>query len=155
MNIIKERALIAELNQKINEYCNKYLLFCGGCCYSAYVLSKYLTLLGVHHKIAIFQDHDILNETNFNKAINGRGVAHVAIQVRHKCRKMYIGDCTGLFKYFESTGEPFKIRTYPSVNPKELLDAYNHNDWNWTYDPVHNQALHKAIKKIYLKFAEI
>lgn len=155
MNTANERALIMELNQKINEFCQKYSLFAGGCCYSAYLLSKCLTNLGVRHNIVIFQDHDIINETNFSKAINGNGVAHVAIQVTYKLRKMYIGDCTGLINYLKLTETPYKIRKYPSVDPKELLEAYQNNSWNYCYDPCHNLTVAKAIKKIYLKYANI
>ncbi len=155
MNTANERALIMELNQKINEFCQKYNLFAGGCCYSAYLLSKCLTNLGVRHKIVIFQDHDIINETNFSKAINGDGVAHVAIQVTYKFHKMYIGDCTGLMNWYKYTKIPYKVRKYPSVDPNELLEAYQNNSWNCCYDPCHNLTVAKAIKKIYIKYANI
>ena len=96
MNTIKKLELVNELCKKINEYVYKYDLFAGGCCYAAYVLAKNLKQLGIKYKTVLYQYDDILNETNFNNAINGRGVSHVAIEVEIGIMRYTIGDCSGL-----------------------------------------------------------
>jgi len=155
MNIFMKNHFIEELNRVINHYACNSNLFNGGCCYSAYLLAKYLNKMGISYKTVIFQYNDILNETDFNNAINGRGVSHVAIEVTYKFKKMLIGNCEGIYNYFKNTGEEFKIRKYKNINPEEILEGYRNNDWNWKYDTHCNGPLSRDIKKVYLKFTEI
>ena len=54
MNTIKKIALVNELCKKINEYVYNYDLFCGGCCYAAYVLAKNLRQLGIEYKTVLY-----------------------------------------------------------------------------------------------------
>lgn len=144
--------LLEELDRKINQYVYNNKLFAGGCCYSAYVLTKYLKQLGVKYRITLFQEADILNETNFHKAINGFGVAHVAVEVRYKRRKCYIGTCDGVYRSFEWGNISYKVRSYKGMDPEVLLDAYKNNIWNWMYDKHCNGPLMRDIKKIAEKY---
>ena len=155
MNTKTKNQIIEELNRVINNYVYNSRLFAGGCCYSAYLLAKYLKQMGISYKTVIFQYDDILNETNFNNAINGRGVSHVAIEVTYKFHKVYIGACDGIYCYFKQTGEKFKVRKYSGISPEEILEGYRNNEWNWSYDTHCNGPLSRDIKKVYLKFAEM
>jgi hypothetical protein len=112
-------------------------------------------MMGINYRTVIFQYNDILNETDFNNAINGCGVSHVAIEVVWKFRKIYIGDCSGIYRYFKSTGEKFKIMKYKDISPEEILNGYRNNEWNSLYDTHCNGPLARDIKKVYLKYAEI
>lgn len=155
MNYINRQKFIEALNQKINDYAYNSNLFNGGCCYSAYVLAKYLKKAGIKYKVVMFQYADILNETDFNNAINGRGVSHVAIEVTYKFKKIYIGPCDGIYSYFKQTGEKFNIKKYSGISPEEILEGYRNNEWNWAYDTHCNGPLSRDIKRAYLKFAEM
>lgn len=147
--------LIEELNTEINKYVYNRNLFAGGCCYAAYVLAKNLKKLGIKYRTVLFQYEDILNETVFTNAINGSGVSHVAIEVTYKHRKVYIGDCRGIYRYFDVTGEAFKIRKYSGIEPEEILAGYHSNEWNWCYDKVrYNGALMRSINNIANKYVK-
>ena len=124
MNTIKKLALVNELCKRINEYVYNYDLFAGGCCYAAYVLAKNLKELGIEYKTVIYQYDDILNETNFNNAINGNGVSHVAIEVRIGFRRYTIGDCSGILNFFNWYDTNSKSgNTLESVQKKSLKDT--------------------------------
>ena len=110
--------LIEKLNSTINHYVYEHDLFAGGCCFSAYALAKNLKELGIEYKVVIFQYNEIINEKVFNNAINGDGVSHVAIEVTYKHRKVMIGDCSNIYRYFSITGQDFKIRKYSGIEPK-------------------------------------
>lgn len=155
MKLNTRNQIIEDLDKVINGYVYKSRLFAGGCCYSAYVLAKYLKMMGINYRTVIFQYDDILNETDFNNAINGRGVSHVAIEVVWKFKKVCIGDCSGIYRYFNQTGEKFKIMKYSGISPEEILKGYRNNEWNYTYDTHCNGPLSRDIKKVYIKYTKI
>ena len=154
MNNKMRQSFIEELNKKVNEYADKHNLFNGGCCYSAYVLASVLKKAGIKYRTVIFQYGDILHETNFNNAINGKCVSHVAIEVKYKGHMEIIGRCTGIYSYFAHTGEQFKIRKYNGISPELLLEGYQNNNWNTMYNTKYNRPFTKAIQKIANKYAE-
>ena len=146
--------LIEELNSTVNHYVYHNDLFCGGCCFSAYALAKNLKKLGVKYRVAIFQYKDILHENVFTNAINGEGVSHVAIEVTYHHRKIVIGDCSGIYRYFDCTGEKYRIKKYSRIEPEELLEGYKNNEWNWRYDTHNNGPLMRDINKVANKYME-
>ena len=148
MNNIKKLTLVTELCGKIDEYVYNHDLFSGGCCYAAYVLAKNLKQLGIKYKTVLYQYDDILNETNFNNAINGHGVSHVAIEVRVGFRKYIIGDCSGILRFFDWSGYRFKIKKYTGISPEEIMEGYRNNVWNHTYNTYYNGPLMRDINKI-------
>ena len=148
----KKIEIITEMCNLINKYVDNHKLFYGGCCFAAFLIARYLDLLGIRYTTAIFQNGDILNVINFNKAINGEGVAHVAIEVEVDGEKLFIGDCGGIYRYFESTCEKYKIRRYHRVKPMMLLKGYRNNTWNYMYNTAYNSHLSREMKKLYLKY---
>lgn len=148
MNTRNRHQFIAELTAKINEYVLHDDLFAGGCCYAAYVLAAALRAAGIKYKTVMFQYRDILRVNNFNDAINGKGISHVGIEVRIGNRPYIIGDCRGIYQYFDNTGENFRIRKYRGVRPKELLDGYKNNTWNNYYRTNMNKFLAAEIAHI-------
>lgn len=152
MNTIKKTALVNELCEKINDYVYNYDLFAGGCCYAAYVLAKNLKQLGIKYNTVIYQYDDILNETNFNNAINGSGVSHVAIEIRVGFKRYIIGDCSGILYFFKYTGYRFKIKKYTDICPEEIIEGYRNNEWNETYNKHYNGLLMRDINKICNKY---
>lgn len=154
-NKIKNQ-IIEEMNNRINEYVWNSDLFAGGCCYAAYVLAKNLKKLGITYKTVMFQYNSILNVKNFNSAINGPdGQAHVGIEVVYKHQKMIIGDCSAIYRYFECSGEKFKVRTYADVSPEEILEGYKNGSWNWRYNVNCNGPLMRDISRIADKYMEM
>ena len=154
MNTIKKLALVNELCERINKYVYGHNLFAGGCCYAAYVLAKNLKQLGIESKTIIYQYDDILNETNFNNAINGNGVSHVAIEVRVGFKRYIIGDCSGILRFFNWYGYKFKIQKYTGISPEEIIEGYRNNVWNDKYKTHHNGPLMRDINKICNKYLE-
>lgn len=146
--------IIEEMNSIINNYAYNNDLFAGGCCYSAYVLAKNLELLGIKYRVVLFQYQDILNERIFTNAINGSGVSHVAIEVTYKHRKVMIGDCSGIYRYFHWSGEKYKIRKYSGITPSEILDGYRNNEWNCCYNRANNGPLMRDINRVAYKYVE-
>ena len=155
MNTIKKIALVNELCKKINEYADDHNLFCGGCCYAAYVLAKNLKELGIEYKTVLYQYDDILNETNFNNAINGHGVSHVAIEVEIGIMRYTIGDCSGVLRFFDYSGYKFKIKKYTGISPEEIIEGYRSHDWNDENNKHYNGPLMRDINKICKKYAAI
>lgn len=148
--------LFNELNQKINQFVDRNLLFSGGCCYTAYLLADLLTKLGIDYETVMFQDEEILNVRRFHVAINGRGVAHVAIRVKCKGRKRIIGKVDDILWFYSVTSLPHHIRTYRGITASDLLSGYRNNEWNQMYDAAHcNGPLTREIRKILVKYAEI
>ena len=98
---------------------------------------------------------DILNETNFNNAINGNGVSHVAIEVRVGFKRYIIGDCSGIMRFFDWSGYKFKIKRYTDIYPEEIIEGYRNNEWNETYDRHYNGPLMRDINRICNKYANI
>ena len=154
MNNTKKLTLVTELCGKIDEYVYNHDLFSGGCCYAAYVLAKNLKQLGIKYKTVLYQYNEILNETNFNNAINGKGVSHVTIEVEIGIMRYTIGDCSGILNFFNWYGYKFKIRKYTGISPEEIIEGYRNNKWNDTYDRHHNGPLMRDINKICNKYFE-
>lgn len=152
MNTIKKFKLVNELCKRIDEYVHYNYLFAGGCCYAAYVLAKNLKQLGIKYNTVIYQYDDILNETNFNNAINGNGVSHVAIEVRVGFREYIIGDCSDILNFFTRCGYDFKIQKYAGINPEEILKGYRNNVWSYKYNRHCNGPLMRDINKICNKY---
>ena len=148
--------LFNELNEKVNQYVERNALFSGGCCYTAYLLADMLTKLGIDYETVMFQDEEIINSRRFHVAINGRGVAHVAIRVKCQGRKRFIGSVKDITWFYSAFPIPHSIRTYRNITAEQILAGYRNNTWNCIYDAAHcNGPLTREIKKIYLKYAEI
>lgn len=153
MNTIDRTNFIYELTAKIDEYVEEDDLFAGGCCYAAYLLAKALKTAGIKYTTTVFQYHDILNVKNFNDAIVGQGVSHVAIEVKMGMKTHTIGDCEGIYEYFSSTGYEYNIFRYKDVSPLEILMGYvNKKSWNTCYDTRMNKHLAREIMEITKKF---
>ena len=155
MNKTKKIEFINELNNLINTYVDEYSLFSGGCCFAAAVIAYCFESVGIKYKTAIFQYMDVLNVRSFTKVINGNGIAHVAIEVEINRTKMFIGKCDGIYRYFESTGEDYKIRHYRGVSSRMILDGYEHNSWNDKYQRKYNENLVNDVNKILSKYGII
>jgi hypothetical protein len=81
-------------------------------------------------------------------------VSHVAIEVTYHHRKIVIGDCSGIYRYFDCTGEKYRIKKYSGIEPEELLEGYKNNEWNWRYNPYTNGAVMRDINKVANKYME-
>lgn len=148
--------LFKELNEKVNQYVERNGLFSGGCCYTAYLLADVLTKLGIDYETVMFQDEDIINTRRFRVAINGRGVAHVAIRVKCQGKKHFIGSVKDITWFYSAFPIPHSIRTYRNITAEQILAGYRNNTWNCIYDAAHcNGPLTREIKQIYMKYAEI
>jgi hypothetical protein len=79
----------------------------------------------------------------------------VAIEVVYHHRKVFIGDCEGIYRYFDFSGEKFKIKKYSDIEPEEILSGYRNNEWNDSYDVYCNGPLTRDINKIIKKYSEI
>ena len=148
-------SFIKSLADVIDKYVYTCDLFNGGCCYSAYVLAKVLKEAGIKYKVKMFQYKDVLRTNEFNTAINGNGVAHVAIAVRQNREWKVFGSCDGIYNHFAFTGERFKVCTYNGITPEQLLEGYENNDWNCMYDTENNKSLVKEINKVASKYISI
>ena len=154
MNNKTRNQIIEDLNRVVNKYVDNCNLFKGGCCYSAYVIAKYLKKMGITYKTVVFQDFESLNCNRFHTALNG-GVAHVAIQVIYKNMKVYIGTPSAIMKYYLWTETEYRIRKYRNITPEEILKSYRNNEWNDWYDTHCNGPLMRDIKRVYMKYAGI
>lgn len=157
MNPFIKFNVIDEMNTVIQKYVDEKKLFCGGCCYSAYVLAKNLTKLGIKYKTVIVQYDEILNANTFNDAINGRGVAHVAIKVCDILKgNVFIGDFSDLTRYFNHMKYAYNIKSYDNISPEEILKGYKNGRkayrWNYIYDVKNNAPLMKEINQICKKY---
>ena len=152
MNTETRYQFIGELTAKINEYVEEDDLFAGGCCYAAYLLAKALQTAGIKYLTTIFQYNEILNATNFNDAINGRGVSHVAIEVRMGNKPTPIGSCAGIYQFFRDTEFDYNVRKYQNVTPGELLSGYINGNWNKLYNTNMNKHLAREIAEITMKY---
>ena len=152
MNNNSRRCFLWELEQKINQYVKDHDLFCGGCCYSAYVLAAALKHAGIKYRTVIWQYLDILKERDFNNAINGNGISHVAIEVNVQGKKVILGDTSEITDFFNQTGYEYRIRKYDGISPEELLNGYKKNRWNIRYNTEWNKHLAKDIRQITAKY---
>ena len=152
MNTIDRSAFIRELRTIIDRYVNDYRLFCGGCCYSAYLLAAALKKAGIKYKTVIWQYQDILDVTDFNQAINGKGVSHVAIEVGMGRKRIVIGDDSGIREFFMNHEYLYNVRKYDGIEPDEILAGYRNNNWNVMYDTRYNTPLRRDIQKVTSKY---
>ena len=153
MNTFDRTNFINSLNNIINKYVSDHDLFNGGCCYSAYALAKVLAKAGINYRVKMFQYRDVLRTNQFSTAINGSGVAHVAIAVRIGRTWKTIGSCDGIYNHFNCTGETYKVWSYDNITPEQLLAGYEENEWNYMYDTEYNRSLVKDINRIAGKYS--
>lgn len=148
MNRKMRNSFIKELNDKITEYVSKRDLFCGGCCYAAYILAEVLSRSGIDYKVILFESSEELSK-DFNQSINnsGFGVDHIAIKVRKGIRSVIFGGLDGFRKYRRKS-----IRHYVGVTPEMILTAYWNNTWNETYQTHNNYKLKQEIFGICSKY---
>lgn len=144
---------ILEINKAINEYVHTKSLFCGGCCYSAYLIAKALKRLGVKYKVVLFQLVTDTDKREFADLIYG-DCDHVAIKVRIGWKDLIIGDCSGIMKYYEVMGCVPDLREYGNISPGMLRDAYYGKSWNCMYDTTNNRPLSAIIDGIVDKYTE-
>lgn len=150
--------LISDFNRVINRYVAAHNLFSGGCCYAAYVLAKYLERLGVQYTVVMYQYSQIIDVNDFTQAINGSGVAHVAIEVNVNGKSKIIGSVRGIKIFFRDEGYEYTVRRYESISPSMLLEGYTSKlligGWNHVYDRSYNPVLNSELFNIFTKYAE-
>ena len=147
-----KRIAIWELNNKVNEFVRDKNLFCGGCCFSAYVLSNVLTKIGIKYEVLIFQSSRIREKLTFNDAVNDDGCDHVAIEVRLGAKRVIIGRFDDLNNYYRMFHIKPKIRRYKDITPCMLRNAYYSNTWNHLYNTNNNRPLSISLNKIARKY---
>ena len=147
------KKFILELNDKINEYVHEKALFCGGCCYSAYVLADIFERMGIKYDVLLFQAYNTVNERDFYNAVGG-DCDHVAIDVRMGHKHFIIGDYRKITEYYELFKVNHAIRRYKGISPSMLLQAYCFNEWNSTYDTSNDSELSRSLNNIAAKYDE-
>lgn len=151
-----EEQFLLDLATIIDNYNNKCDLFCGGCAYAAYLVADACKTLGIRYTTVMYQYQSIIRETDFTKAINSRGVAHVAIRVKYKKEWKYIGSVSGIKDYFAWTCQDFIVREYRRIQPEQILSGYRNNVWNCVYDRSHcNGPLTRDVRRLVVKYSEI
>lgn len=144
---------IFEINKTINEYVHTKRLFCGGCCYSAYLIANALKRLGVEYKVVLFLSGQGADEREFVKAVNG-DCDHVAIKVRVGRKNLIIGDYSGIARFYDLIGCVPELREYDDISPRMLKDAYYGKSWNCSYDTTNNRPLSAIINGIVDRYTE-
>jgi len=120
---MSRKELFKQLNALCEELNEKYYINCGGCCYVAYCLAEQLEIYHIPFTVIRY----------------GRN-RHYSIKVsdrylnRDFYRKEEIGDY---------------LITWTS---KDLIEYYNNNYWNDTYEPKYNGCVKKAIKAVFNKY---
>ena len=148
-------AIVYEMIQIIEKYDFLYDLFAGGCCYAAYLVAKACRRLGIKYTTVMYQYQNILDETDFTKAINGKGVAHVGIGVELHGIPQLIGSADGVRQYFYITRQDYTIHRYDGITPEELLSGYRNNAWNTCYNRRYNAPLTREFNRLVSKYSEI
>lgn len=147
--------LIKELDDKITYYAENENLFCGGCCFSAYLLAKGLEKLGIKYSVIMYQNGDNWNTNKFDKVCAGNGCGHVAICTVYKHKKMILGFNEYIDNLLEMglnmTGVWMK-REYRTIKSVNLYRTYYTNMWNWRWDIRKNTKLKKEINAIFEKY---
>ena len=95
-----KKIIIWSLAEKINEYVKEKSLFKGGCCYCAYILSDIFTKLGIKYRTVLFQEDENADEHDFTLAINSGLCNHVAIEVNVGPKRVIIGDCSDITRFY-------------------------------------------------------
>ena len=148
----RKRLLIWELANKVNEFVYKKYLFCGGCCFSAFVLAEILDKFGIKYRTVLFQSYDLIHEHDFNNAINSNDCDHVAIEVTLDGKQVIIGDYSDITKYYDTFHVEHVTRRYRDITPKMLKKAYYWNSWNPRYKTKNNRSFRNAMNKIADKY---
>ena len=148
----RKRLLIWELVNKVNEFVDKKDLFCGGCCFSAFVLAEILDKFGIKYRTVLFQSHGILHERDFNNAINSDDCDHVAIEVTVDGEQIIIGDYSSITNYYDTFNVKYTARRYRGITPQMLSHAYYWNSWNPRYQTENNLPFRKEMNKIADKY---
>ena len=155
MNAEKRKALIYELNAKVNEFVKEKNLFCGGCCFSAFVLAEIFQKFGIKYRTVLFQEYALANVRDFDTAINDdEDCAHVAIEVFVGGKYLIIGDYSKLSKYFEEFEVKYALCRYCGITPKMLKTAYYLNEWNPAYDTANNPQFFCEMNEIADKYMD-
>ena len=144
---------ILEINEAVNEYVHTKRLFCGGCCYSAYLIANALKRLGIEYKVVLFLSGQNADEREFANAISG-DCDHVAIKVRVGRKNLIIGDYSGIMRFYDLIGYVPELREYDDISPRTLRDAYYGKSWNPSYDTTNNRPLSAIINGIVDKHIE-
>ena len=145
------KKFILELNDKINEYVHEKALFCGGCCYSAYLLAGIFERMGIKYEVLLFQAYSTVDERNFSTAVEGE-CDHVAIDVRMGRKHFIIGDYSKIMSYYDKFKVKHAIRRYKGISPSMLFQAYSWNEWNCIYKTSNNSALSRSLNEIAAKY---
>ena len=148
----RKRLFIWEIVNKVNEFVHEKDLFCGGCCFSAFVLAEILNKFGIKYRTVLFQSHDILHEHDFNNAINSEDCDHVAIEVTLDGKRIIIGDYSGITNYYDTFGVEYTARRYRGITPEMLKNAYYWNSWNPRYKTENNLPFRNEMNKIADKY---
>lgn len=155
MNAEKRKALIYELNAKVNEFVKEKNLFSGGCCFSAFVLAEIFQKFGIKYRTVLFQEYALANVRDFDIAINDdEDCEHVAIEVLVGGKYLIIGDYSKLSKYFEDYGVKHALCRYRGITPQMLKRAYYTNDWNPTYNTANNLPFFNEMNEIADKYMD-
>ena len=149
------KIIIWSLENKINEYVRERSLFSGGCCYCAYILADIFTKLGIKYRTVLFQEYENADEHDFNNAINSGLCNHVAIEVNVGSKRVIIGDCSDITRYYEKWSVKHAIRRYRGITPEMLFEAYAWNDWNEIYDTDNNEFLKQDLYGIVNQFVPV
>ena len=144
---------VLDINKKVNEYVHGKGLFCGGCCYAAYILADIFERTGVKYDVLLFQAYGTVDERDFYAAVAGE-CDHVAIDVRIGRKHFVIGDYSKIMDYYDRFRVKHAIRRYKGITPKMLLNAYVWNEWNCLYDASNNSAFSRSLNKIAAKYDE-
>lgn len=148
--------IVHEMIQIIEKYNYRHNLFGGGCAYAAYLIANACRTLGIQYKTIMYQYKGILEETDFNKAINNSsGVAHVGISVELHGIPQIIGSDAGVRQYFYITRQAYAIRKYEGISPEAILSGYRNNVWNTCYDRRNNGPLTREFNLLVSKYSEI
>lgn len=144
--------LIWELNAKVNEFVKEKKLFCGGCCYSAFVLAQIFQKFGIKYRTVLFQEYALANENDFEAAINDEDCTHVAIEVFVGGKYVIIGDCSAILNYYDTFDVEHAERRYRGITPQMLKTAYYSNSWNLAYNTANNRPFYNEMNKIAEKY---
>lgn len=145
--------LFDRIDSVINDYADNKKLFCGGCCYAAYVIARQLSSNNIPYKVAVYQTGYATRCRTLKGVCKNEGCAHIAIVVNDNGVDRIIGRTDKIVKalndILRSYGENWKIKFYENISWRELEEAYYNNEWNWAYDTSNNAKLFADIKSIF------
>ena len=143
----ERREYILALDKVVKRWDRNYLLFYGGCCFSAGQIAKLLEGKGIRYQAICWQAGNP-NEKSFQKIVKEGNCCHIAIQVSLNNKKFIIG---GDFESFRATN----VRIYKCISSKTIIDCdqfgAEHDIWNHRYNRRLNgrfvNILSKAVSK--------